>query len=330
MAHFTFNIEHLFGLGRWLVLGALAVTVIPEWALADPVSEAPADATPRVTSTDHAPKARKSWEVGATLESHALLIRNDLQGAANNKLVNFLFLYGRWQPTSHDAIELRTYVYERFLADPGETGVRSDDTALVYFHYFDLPNNWKARVYGALTAPTSFTAEKMSLYTAPRLGGALSWQYGPLQLEAIGFGETFWVKYGQMAGGNPNPQWHVAGILNAEVQLPKLPLVLGGSLVSHRYWYYPVGGPPASAEAFNGAVQDRQFASQPMQGAYGAQLFTRWDMPKLAGIAPDFTVAYAQGDSTLGYTSTLHDGLVHSYVFWRTSSQVYAALSAKF
>ncbi len=294
-----------------------------------PVTAPPATATPVVAAA--APTlAKKPWEVGAALESHGLLVRNDLQGAANNKFMNFLYLYGRYEPTAHDAIELRTYLYERFLADPGETGVRSDDTSLYFAHYFDETHGVKTRVFAALTAPTSFTAQKMSLYTAPRLGGAASWSRHGFRAEIIGLGEAFWVKYGQMVGGNPNPKTHLMAMINLEAKLGTLPLAVGVTGVTHRFWYYQAGAPPVSSEPFNGAVSDPQFANQPMQGSYGFQTFLRWELPDMDGISSDLTAAYAQGDSTLGYTSSLHDGITHSYLFWRTSSQFYGALSAKF
>jgi hypothetical protein len=36
----------------------------------------------------------KTWEVGATIETHRLFIQSDLEGSANNKLMNFLYVYG--------------------------------------------------------------------------------------------------------------------------------------------------------------------------------------------------------------------------------------------
>lgn len=303
--------------------------VVP--AATKPVAEAgqPAPAAvPQVVQAAPA-AARKRWELGATLETHAMLIRNDLQGAANNKNMNFLYLYGRWEPTVHDALEIRTYIYQRLLADPGETGLRTDDTTLYYAHYFDLPQALKSRLFAAVTIPSSFVAQKMSLYTAPRVGGALSWSKGPYSIEAVSLAEAYIVQYREMQGGNPNPKYHWMALLTAEATLPKVPLTLGITGVIHRHWYYQVGAPPSSAGSFPGATLDPQFPAQPVQGSYGYQVFARWGLPQFSGLHSDLSVAYAQGDSTLGYTSTLHDGLAHTYLFWRTSSQAYAALGLR-
>ena len=78
----------------------------------------------------------KPWEVGGIFETHRLNIQNDLNGYGNNKLTNYLHLYGRWDFSQSDAVELRGYVYERILVDPGETGLRMDDTVLHYSHRF--------------------------------------------------------------------------------------------------------------------------------------------------------------------------------------------------
>lgn len=274
-------------------------------------------------------EADKPWEIGASFETHRMFIRNDLGGSANNKNLNYLYLYGRYEPTKNDALEIRSYFYQRFLADDGETGIRTDDVSLYYAHYIDLAEQWRARLYATATVPSSFTSMKMSLYSAPRLGGAVTWQRGPWTVQLIEYGEAYIVKYREMEGGNPNPKFHWGSILDAEYALPTpvVPVTVGVSAAMHRYWYYEVAHAQAADQPFYGAVQDPQFPTQPVQGSYGYQFFARAELPKMAGVQSDFTLAYGQGDSTLGYTSVLHDGLAHYYAFWRTNSQVYAALS---
>lgn len=313
-----------------------------------PAAETPAAATPTIEPERPAleleiPAAaaaeivvaeKKQWEAGISLETHRLFIQNDLEGAANNKLMNFLYAYAGYHLTKHDTVEVRGYFYERFLADPGETGLRNDDIALYYKHLFPrIPfsgGELEARITGALSIPGSFSTKLMGPYTAPRLGTAADWKSGPWTLGAVGYGEAYIVKYREMAGGNPNPKWHIGGILEAEYALAPLPLTLGISGVIHRTWYYEVGSPPPSAYAFPGAVADPQFASQPMQGSYGYQTYVRWELPKVSGFEGDLTLAYGMGDPTLGYTASLHDGVSRQYLFWRTSSQLYAAFSVKY
>ncbi len=52
----------------------------------------------------------KPWEVGGVFETHRLFIQNDLQGYGNDKLVNYLHLFARWDFGKFDGIELRGYV----------------------------------------------------------------------------------------------------------------------------------------------------------------------------------------------------------------------------
>ncbi len=312
---------------------ALALEVTPAITPEIPGLELEITATTLPTAATVA-ASEKLWEVGLTVETHRLLIQNDLEGAANNKLVNFLYAYVGYHLTKQDTVEVRGYFYQRFLADPGETGLRNDDIALYYKHLLPrIPfsgGELEARITGALSIPGSFSTKLMGPYTAPRLGTAADWKSGAWTLGAVGYGEAYIAKYREMAGGNPNPKWHIGGILEAEYALAPLPLTLGISGVIHRTWYYQVGSPPPSAYGFPGAVADPQFAEQPMQGSYGYQTYVRWELPKVSGFEGDLTLAYGMGDPTLGYTASLHDGVSRQYLFWRTSSQLYAAFSVKY
>ena len=271
----------------------------------------------------------KAWEVGAAWETHRLIVQNDLAGAANNKLLNQLFAYVRYELGSRDALELRAWFYQRLLADPGETGLRSDDLTLYYAHYFKGLGPISGRVFANLTAPTSFSSRLASSYTSPRLGTAWQYQVGRWTASIIGMGDYYWVKYSSMAGGNPNAKAHVGLIAEAECALTPT-LAIGATAVGHRYWFYEARGDPSVNSTFFGAVDDPQFRTQPVQGSYGYQVFGRYTLPTQRGVATDITLAYGQGDPTLGYTSSLHDGLSHFYWFWRQSSQVYAAVSVKY
>jgi hypothetical protein len=277
----------------------------------------------------------KSWEVGGVVETHRLFIQNDLEGYANNKVVNYLHLFARWDITKQDAVELRGYLFERVLVDPGETGFRLDDTVLHYSHKFNgLPDDWGIRVYANVTAPTSFYSQLMSLYTAPRVGIEGSYHHGPFTAALLFYGETYITKYRQMQGGNPNPWLHGAFYLDASYRLPLLgwlgePLSVGAMFTAHRTWLRDAGGGGAQPDAL-GVVADAQYDGQPVQGSYGGEVYLRYQLPRMNGLRSDVTIAAAQGDPTLGYTSSLHDGIAHTYLFWRQSAQVFLALSARY
>ena len=277
----------------------------------------------------------KSWEVGGVFETHRLFIQNDLEGYGNNKIVNYLHLFARWDITKQDAVEVRGYLFERVLVDPGETGLRLDDTVFHYSHKFaGLPQDWGVRIYANVTAPTSFYSSLMSLYTAPRLGGELSYKHGPWNAAFLLYGETYITKYRQMQGGNPNPWFHGAFYIDLSYRLPffpslREPLTLGAMFTAHRTWLRDAGGGGAQPDAL-GVVADAQYDGQPVQGSYGGQVYLRYQLPKMGGLRSDVTVAVAQGDPTLGYTSDLHDGIAHTYLFWRQSSQIFFALSARY
>ena len=279
--------------------------------------------------------AEKPWEVGGVFETHRLFIQNDLEGNGNNKLVNYLHLFARWDFTKFDAIEIRGYLFERILVDPGETGLRLDDTVLHYSHRFKfMPEDWGFRAYANVTAPTSFYSSLMSLYTAPRIGAEVSFKHGPWAAAFVLYGETFITKYRQMEGGNPNPWLHGAIYLDASYRLPLFasinePFTVGAMFTVHRTWLRSAGGGGAQPDAL-GVVADAQYDGQPVQGSYGGQVYLRYELPRWNGLRSDVTFAAAQGDPTLGYTSDLHDGISHTYLFWRQSSQLFLALAARY
>ncbi len=70
--------------------------------------------------------------------------------------------------------------------------------------------------------------------------------------------------------------------------------------------------------------------SQPMQQSYGGEVYIRYAFPNLMGAKTDLTVAVANGDPTLGYGSTLHDGVEHIYGAFRQTAEFYAVFGARY
>ncbi len=96
----------------------------------------------------------KPWEIGATFETHRSFIQNDLVDGTP-KVYNLFGFYGLYRLTQNDALSLRAFFSEEFVADPGETGaLRADDVALAYAHSVPLPRNFLFSATGSLSAPT--------------------------------------------------------------------------------------------------------------------------------------------------------------------------------
>jgi hypothetical protein len=136
-----------------------------------------------------------------------------------------------------------------------------------------------------------------------------------------------------MEGGAANPRWTAGFGPEVEYGMPFYkPLSVGATALLNWTAFQEVEesantDPNASR---TGAVGDKTFATQPIQQSYGMEAYVRYTFPKVVGIDGDLTVAYAQGDSTLGSSSWMHDGVGRFYLFWRESSQVYAALTARY
>ena len=273
------------------------------------------------------PQVKKKWQIYGVFETHRLVRQSDLGGDAPNKQFNFMYLYPSYDITPKDRVSMRAGFYQRFVADQGETGLRLDDTVFAYTRFIPLPEEFMLRVGGWFTAPTSFASKKAGIVTVPRLSLRLDKFFGRLGVKAITYGEYYVAKYRTAEGGSPNPQTHAAGLLEAEYRIPYIEkLFLGVSVATGYTWFYGVDSPNAGP-----TVGDSQFTKQPVQQSYGGEIFARYEFPKWEGLMTDLTLAYAQGDPTLGYTSALHDGARHLYAgFNRHVSEVYAALSARY
>src|SRR5690606_16117824 len=88
-------------------------------------------------------------------------------GAARNKALNYLSLYAAVRPTARDQIRVMGGVFQRFLADGGETGLRADDIDVSYNHLFTLPWDLVLRPAVGNTIPISFESRLMGLYAVP-------------------------------------------------------------------------------------------------------------------------------------------------------------------
>src|SRR5262249_29869183 len=88
-------------------------------------------------------------------------------------------------------------------------------------------------------------------------------------------------------GGNPLPKGSLSFLIAVEYAMAfHRPLVIGADVFNEWLWYQfnPQGG-------------------QPAQQVYGYEFFIRYELPRYKDLKVDLSLAYAQGDPTLGYTS---------------------------
>ena len=276
------------------------------------------------------------WEAGAAWETHALFVQNDLQGGAPDEFFNYFSGHFRFDLLKHNRFEVRAGFYQRFIADPGESGLRGDDIVFSYARIIPLPQQFRVSLRASVIAPTSFISQKMGVVTAPRGGVQVDKGFGKyVNLSARTFGEGYIQTKTSMQGGAPNPIARLGFSFDASVAMPfHKPLSIGTALYTGYTWFYdanstlpPLTGYPADAPI---ATQDPQFQHNPTQQSYGGELYVGYLLPALAGFKSDLHIALANGDPSLGYSSRLHDGVSHFYLAYRNTASVYGALSVRY
>lgn len=299
----------------------------------------------------------KPWQVGFALEAHGLVIQNDLEGDASNKALLYGYGYASADISERNRISIRLGFYQRFLADSGETGARFDDMIMSYRRWFPLPKKFNLYLSGRIDWGTSFLSQRQGLVAAIRgtIGSDKTFDFGKAgalyydaRLSGTGYAGKSSTSYDggnsqctsgnqvpagtpanspsnpwgatnggyqtTTCGGNPLPTGSLSMLLAVEYAFAyHRPLVIGADVFNEYLWYRfnPQGG-------------------QPVQQEWGYEFFARYELPRYKDFRVDLTLAYAMGDPTLGYTSTLHDGVEHLYGFWRRSSQVYAVVDARY
>jgi hypothetical protein len=296
----------------------------------------------------------KKWEVAGSFETHRLVRSDDLaggepvtpavaepgSGAADNKFMNAYSASIKYDITSKDRISVRAYMYQRFLADQGENGFRFDDMLVNYTRLVPLPQKFRLQAGFSATIPTSYDSQLSGLITSLRGSISLDRWFKDLDITIRGSEEVYIQRYDSYAGSGgatPNPLNRIAAVFDAEYHMPfHPPLSVGLSLYTAWTWYYNIdtgnlnGSGVNTSEAMNGVVQDNQFPNQPIQQSYGGEVFVRYELPTFTGVKSDISIAYAQGDPTIGYTSVLHDGVGHAYLGYRQTSEVYASLGLRY
>jgi len=308
--------------------------------------------------------SNKTWEVGAGFEYHRLV--SPYTDNAGNRNINYFSLYGRWDITKYDRVAVRWGVYQRFLGDMGETGVRMDDISFSYTRRIPIPGEVTLRPSFSITAPTSYGSQLASVYTVPRLALQADRRFGHFTLDARLSGSVFIVKYaeggssfngggnsgfgvGQNGGGvYANPKGVFSASLSGDFSMPfHEPLSIGASLYTGYIWKYDVCGSSAQAGSDGGASAFgmktqgmgtcsamptvMQSTSQPTSQNYGGELYVRYAFPTVGGFKSDLAFAWAPlGDATMGYTSVINDGVQHIRAAYFKNDEVYFTLGGRY
>jgi hypothetical protein len=296
----------------------------------------PAEHTTEDTKNIGLKEETQEWQVNASVEYHRLVRQNDLggdqgsTGDAANKNVIYYGIGGQWAPTEFDRVVVRWGVYQRFLADPTETGVRSDDGVVAYTRIVPLPWDVEMRIQPRVDLGLSYESIQLSgLIAAPRLGVSVERTFGPVTVYALGYGYLYLEKYNEYAGGAANPKSSLHAILEVTATPPFLKeLTLGVSGSAGATWYHEVqNNTPLPT------TPDTLVPNQPFTNAFGMEVFARYNLPSLSGVDRlkwDATLAFANGDPTLGYQNLLHDGVGRFNLFYRHVAEVYGALAARY
>jgi hypothetical protein len=283
----------------------------------------------------------KIWSITAAMEFHTALVQTEPDDArsAPDKFYNFFYVRPQVYITPYDQVRADFGMYQHFLADPGESGLRLADISARYTRFIPLfvgennPSPSTPPSRGVLlklavsaTAPTSYTSQLHGLITVPRLRVYLERAFldETLFVTANGFAEYYVEKYRTAAGGASNALSRYSAQLTADYFFPfHRQLSVGALLGTSWTYYYGVEGATATTM---GTVADTQFTSQPVQQIYSAEVDAEYSFPAFKGLKTSAALTYAVGDNTV-----LHDGVQHIYYgFYRRSTEVYATLTARY
>ena len=253
-----------------------------------------------------AAKKAKIFQIQGLYELHFNVISDDHSA---NDWLSFYMLKGNLNITKNNQLSLRLDMEQRFVADPGESGLWFGDIRLYYSRKFALPIPkfpipGKVSVY--LTAPTSRQSQKRTYITKPTLVLALAPSLGPFTLVANGYFRYNFVKYAESDHrGTPNTMLTTGFMF----QLIYAPLD----------WFAPSA---AWVSTWNKPYRTRENEVQPWKENYYWEVALNFSIP-MPEKAPtlDISLAYAQG------ANVLEDGVYRLYFGKRDQSEIYLGLN---
>ncbi|MBN1945778.1 MAG: hypothetical protein JW797_08875 [Bradymonadales bacterium] len=252
-------------------------------------------------------QAERFWQVLGLYELHFNLISDDYSA---NDWTSYYMLRGNYDITQNNQIGLRLDLDQRYIADPGESGLWFGDIRLYYTRFFTLPIPdfpIPARAIAYLTAPTSRVSQERSIITQPTATLRLIPSYGPFTLVAdYTFRYTF-ARYAESSHGATPNNMMTTGFMFWLVYNSPLewfwPSVLWQSTWSKNY-------------------STRENDWQPWLEDYYFEGALNFTLPLPDGYpTAELSLAYAQG------ASVLEDGVYRLYFAKRDQSQIYFGLS---
>jgi len=253
-----------------------------------------------------ADKKQRIVQVQGLYELHFNVISDDYSA---NDWLGFYMLKGNFNITKNNQLSLRLDMEQRFVADPGESGLWFGDIRLYYSRKFALPIPKfpiPGKVSFYLTAPTSRQSLRRSYITKPTVVLALAPSLGPVTLVANGYFRYNFVKYAESdERGSPNTML-MSGFM---FQLIYAPLD----------WFAPSA---AWVSTWSKPYRTRENEAQPWQETYYWEVALNFSIP-MPEKAPsiDLSLAYAQG------ANVLEDGVYRLYFGKRDQSEIYFGLN---
>ncbi len=265
------------------------------------VSEIELDATIPTAS-----KKARIFQIQGLYELHFNVISDDYSA---NDWLSFYMLKANFNVTKNNQLSLRLDMEQRFVADPGESGLWFGDIRLYYSRKFALPIPrfpipGKLSFY--LTAPTSRQSQKRSYITKPTVVFALAPSLGPVSLVANAYFRYNFVKYAESDHrGTPNTMLTTGFMF----QLIYAPLD----------WFAPSA---AWVSTWDKPYRTRENEVQPWKENYYWEVALNFSIP-MPEKAPtlDVSLAYAQG------ANVLEDGVYRLYFGKRDQSELYLSLN---
>lgn len=250
-------------------------------------------------------RERALWQVQGLYELHLNLVSDDRSG---NDWLAWYMLRGDLNLTVVDQVSLRMDLEQRFIADPGESGLFFGDMRFYYSRAFtmpvpDFPIPAKAAIY--LTAPTSRISRERGIITEPTASLTLAPSLGPFTLFTTGLFRYSFARWAESSQGDPNSQITTGYTL----QLYYIPFDwFAPSIAWQQLWAVP--------------YETREGDGQPANETYYLEIALNFSVP-MPEQAPslDLSLAYAQG------ASVLEDGVYRLYFAKRDQSEIYFGMN---
>lgn len=321
---------------------------VPGGATADPAqakqaAEGDEDAQVAARNIDLAQAEGKAWTVTGRVQFRTLVITDE--DPANGRLLDYR-LQASYALLEWLQVLARTGINQRFVAQPGESGVRMQDTLLagVAIHSLSLKGIGLDRDVSFLHRlgvflPTSFESQQQDLYLAPELlSQARVRLFDQVFFGLTGVFQYRFHKYAERAGyaeGGTLPRVVLAGLSFLEytplASKTFGSLTVGGDIYGYEIVHYPshsqasveqVSLPQGVSVRGEDLIGD-QASTVHVSQQYGYDLYLTY-VPPLPDHNLALTVSWEQGGRVL------RDGVVNMFGFHRDETTLAFTLTARY